>query len=461
MYQPNDFVRLDPTATAGVDPEEHQFRSKFYIDYARLIHSPGFRRLQGKTQLYPAKENDFFRTRLTHSIEVAQIAKSIANKLNFKFDLNIDTDLVQFSSLAHDIGHPPFGHQGEEALDNLMMKYGGFEGNAQTLRLLVRLEKKYKDFGLNLTSRTIASVLKYDQVIPATLANRKKYAAKKRTQLEPVKGYYETETEIVDKIKKNVLGRTKISAGTFKTIECQIMDVADDIAYSTYDLEDTLKAGFSNPFDIIFPKASIVKKIAAKISKKSEITISEEQISEVLLNVFKDYFPDILPATQDQIKGSFILGANIFYNTLKALATDGYIRNQFTSNLIDKFIAGVEFTKKRKVALSLVYLNEETRLTVEVLKHFNYEINILSPRLRIVAYRGKEIVEKIFHTLTEEENGYLLMPDDFRNSYLQALTKKEKLRVVCDFIAGMTDAYCIEYYARLTSENAETIFKPY
>jgi dGTPase len=124
------------------------YRTAWRIDYARLVHGPAFRRLQGKTQLFPG-ESDFFRNRLTHSLEVAQISKSIAIKLNYEHfrdatddDYRISTDLVEFAALAHDLGHPPFGHNGEAALDECMRTVGGFEGNAQTLRILARVEKK-------------------------------------------------------------------------------------------------------------------------------------------------------------------------------------------------------------------------------------------------------------------------------------------------------------------------------
>ena len=147
-----------------------------------MIHSPSFRRLQGKSQLFPEQETDFFRNRLTHSLEVAQIAKSIAIKLNNDLEndgdsYRIEPDIVEFAALAHDLGHPPFGHFGEEVLDEKMIDCGGFEGNAQTLRLLTRLEKRWiienttfgidkdgkdKRVGLDLTCRSIASILKYD-----------------------------------------------------------------------------------------------------------------------------------------------------------------------------------------------------------------------------------------------------------------------------------------------------------
>ena len=186
-------------------------RSPFRRDWSRLIHSASFRQLQGKTQLFPSDENDYFRNRLTHSLEVAQIATGIALGLNdreeFLQNKPIDIDIVYFAGLAHDLGHPPFGHNGEKALDTLMRDQGGFEGNAQTLRILTRLEKKetvefpvksptprlfdgHVDLrtGLNLTMRSLASILKYDELIPHS-----------RDHEKIRKGYYSTERDLVYK----------------------------------------------------------------------------------------------------------------------------------------------------------------------------------------------------------------------------------------------------------------------
>ena len=183
---PTGSVRLkEITADTGFPRES--YRSLWRRDYARLIHCPSFRRLQGKTQLFPGIETDFFRNRLTHSLEVAQIAKSIALKLNYNLKKReekpfIEPDVAEFAGLAHDLGHPPFGHFGEQALDEKMADFGGFEGNAQTLRILTRTEKRELGeindagndtrVGLNLTVRSIASVLKYDHVIPPTQEDR-------------------------------------------------------------------------------------------------------------------------------------------------------------------------------------------------------------------------------------------------------------------------------------------------
>jgi dGTPase len=196
LYPKNDSGRRAETRV-----KEGDGRSSFRRDWARLVHSPCFRRLQGKTQLFPSDENDFYRNRLTHSLEVAQIASGIAenfNKSDEYFRQNqIDIDIVYFAALAHDLGHPPFGHNGEKALDRLMARFGGFEGNAQTLRVIACLEKKETmtfprteeprpivdgedcRLGLNVTYRSLASVLKYDKQIPQITEDRKEDEQKK------------------------------------------------------------------------------------------------------------------------------------------------------------------------------------------------------------------------------------------------------------------------------------------
>ena len=262
LYRAADATRV---AKRGIKKggEAEPYRTEFRRDYQKLLHSPCFRRLQGKTQLFPSEENDFYRTRLTHSLEVAQVAKSIAIRLNstdpyFKKH-HVDTDLIEFAGLAHDIGHPPFGHNGEYILDTLMLDYRGFEGNAQTLRILPTIEQKAtiefppvapfaegQDIrrGLNLTYRSLASVLKYDRAIPENGDARRSADLAS----EPCKGYYSSEAPLVREIKKR-LGTRGVKR--FKTIECSIMDVADDIAYSTYDIEDAFAAGFLTPISIL------------------------------------------------------------------------------------------------------------------------------------------------------------------------------------------------------------------
>ena len=485
MYSSHDAQRVFET-------HEQDYRTAYRRDYARLIHSPSFRRLQGKTQLYPGIESDFFRNRLTHSLEVAQISKTIGNFINNNFlkdneRAQIDLDICEFAGVAHDLGHPPFGHQGEQALDECMANHGGFEGNAQTLRILSKLEKKEKletfdenqeyRYGLNLTYRSLASILKYDNEIPSLKDDRKVFQKN-----EPIKGYYGLEKDLVNTIKEKVAG--KKYKGIFKTVECQIMDIADDIAYSTYDLEDGFKAGFYHPTaffsypDNVF--INVAKKVEKALKKDKNIkkkTFSQEEVKEILLTVFSNVYNYesiglslardekgnqyiVIPKgiTQEAMLGNIV---NTISIGSKNVAEDGYIRNAFTSDLINGAINDVKFILNDKnPSLSEVFLEENSRIRVEVLKNFTYESQILSPRLKVAEYRGKEIVKEIFSVLSKGE-GWRLMPFDYQTIYHHFKSEDDRLRCICDYISGMTDKYAIEFYGRLKSENPETIFKPF
>lgn len=485
LYHQEDYAREEPIVGEALTPIGLATRNPFRRDYGRLIHSPAFRRLQGKTQLYPCAESDFFRNRLTHSLEVAQIAKSIALRINAnelaKHSPNskINTDLVEVAALAHDLGHPPFGHNGEAALDECMREFGGFEGNAQTLRILSRLEKKGVErtpfsgpgstdvrVGLNLTHRTLAAVLKYDQAIP--LENKKR-----KVPGELCKGYYDSEVELVSKIKKSVLGKSRYR-GDFKTVECRIMDFADDIAYSTYDLEDSLKAGFVTPLEILRDSLhddDLKKRIAAKVSKTIGNTYTPTDVLKVMANLS---FARRMPALKDLLNKLSGLGTQELqaaaiirftadnFEISQKIATDGYNRNYLTTSLVDRFIKGIEFTYNPSApAFSNVIMSRPVWEQVEVLKHFNFEKLIMSPKLKLVEYRGHEIVHTIFKALDDPKGGELLLPEDFKRLLSKARAKADKKRVICDFIAGMTDRYALEFYSRLKSETPQTIFKPH
>lgn len=450
LYSESDLNR-EHTETEELDLG----RSAFRRDYGRLLHSPSFRRLQGKTQLFPGHESDFFRNRLTHSLEVAQIAKGIAQKINNTVDdfskIPIDLDLVEFAGLAHDLGHPPFGHNGEKALDDCMKLYGGFEGNAQTLRILSKIEKKIqKDFegkmdgcgisekgddlrlGLNPTYRALASILKYDAMIPL---RRKKGSPLK-------KGFYASEKHLVERVKENV---SPVKYRDFKTIECQIMDIADDIAYSTYDLEDSMKGGFVHPLSLIakLKEESLVKKLHEKVKKEVSDVTREDVFSAVT---------DLFDSTAGKTINSYLES--------KLIASNGFMRTNFCSELIGGFIkkVNIRVLEGEEIKFSKIDVERETKIKIESLKHLNYLITIMSPRLKLVEYRGYGIVKSIFDAL-DSEDGYLLMPDDVQVMYQRLLDTDSKKRLICDFVSGMTDRYAIEFYGRLNSDGA-SIFKP-
>jgi dGTPase len=455
LYDEMDFER----PAKKLDAQHKEWRTHIKRDYGRIIHSASFRRQQGKTQVFPGHESDFFRNRLTHSLEVAQIAEGIADRLNivYRDELRgneIDGRLCAVAGLVHDIGHPPFGHNGERALDEQMLAFGGFEGNAQTLRILSRLDKKVKytdpvggddRAGLNLCYRTLASILKYDAVIPETREEGSKLK----------KGYYQSEQLLVEDIKEKVLRGKKLPSGEpFKTIECQIMDIADDIAYSVYDLEDSLKAGFLTPAAILASGDKLLETVVKAVSKQLAETVTKADILATFFEVFADVTPG--DEAEDIEPVQYFMQATQASNQY---CNDGYVRTEKSSGLVHEFINGVEFElNEEHPALSKVWLRPEVRKTVEILKQYTFNAIIYSSRVKLGEYRGTELVTDIFKALNAEK-GYLLMPDDVRERFLDATDEGTKARTICDFVAGMTDRYAVEFWARLRSDGAESMFK--
>ena len=451
--------------------------------------------MQGKTQLFPSDENDFYRNRLTHSLEVAQIASGIASNLNAFhafFQKNpIDVDLTYFAALAHDLGHPPFGHNGEKALDRLMTRYGGFEGNAQTLRIIARLEKKEtrsfprseepnpitnnedNRLGLNPTFRSLASVLKYDKMIPQIAEDRKESERKR-----PVKGYYFTEAALVKEIKQNVIGA---EPNDFKTIECGIMDVADDIAYSTYDLEDSFKAGFISPLKILAFDNAFKERVVKAVNEQLDKTYREEAkdkylttdgFDKIIVTTFEKIFtvsdalkaryPIDKPIGEDGIAELAIIASGQTSSASQSLCEDGYLRGEFTSKLVHEFMSAVKVVEVAGIPqLSKVYLDIETFKKVEMLKAISYMSIISAPRLKMAERRGGSIIKLIFRTLADEKEGRRLLPEDWAEVYFGFTGDEMRKRTICDFIANMTDRYCVEFYSRIVGLNPPSIHKPY
>ena len=491
LYNPGDrnrAVSISDEADSGATAK----RSAFRRDYGRLLHSPAFRRLQAKTQLFPSDESDYFRNRLTHSLEVAQVAKAIAAAINIDKNFRaicatpIDLDLVETISLAHDLGHPPFGHNGEEALDECMKDSGGFEGNAQTLRILSCLEKRDileaeannyqpivegvdKRVGLNLTYRTLAGVLKYDYQIPTERLG---------AYHGPIKGYYATEQDLVENIRTQVgyspeslQNETLKTNPSFRTIECSIMDIADDIAYSIYDLDDTFKAGFLDPITMLAGSRQIVEPIVETINRRIKKFYPDKldtpgntfSLSEIQSNLLKS-FPDVyrlegLAHQTLEVPEDLALAAEEVVRASKTIAANGYFRHGVTSSLMKQFLAGVEVLyEPSQPSLSRARLKIDTFKQVEVLKNYTFYATIMSPRMRVLAYRGKKVVKEIFHALRRKD-GWRLMPEDVRSVYDQ-VAEDQKKRVICDFVAGMTDRYAIEFHNRLHSTNRESFYSP-
>ena len=249
--------------------KENSIRSPYQRDRDRIIHSSSFRRLKHKTQVFVNTEGDHYRTRLTHSMEVSQISRTLARSLS------LNEDLCETLSLSHDLGHPPFGHAGEEVLNQCMKRHGGFDHNIQTLRIVTLLENKYyKFFGLNLTIETLDGLIKHNG---------------------PVKNL-----NLYNKILKKNLFKNKIIFHAFPSLEAQVVSISDDIAYNNHDLEDGLRAGLFTieKFNSIpFVSKLINKHVNNTKSFRREIIIN--QIVRELINVM---VVDVINTTNRNLK---------------------------------------------------------------------------------------------------------------------------------------------------------------
>ena len=251
----------------------NKYRTPFQRDRDRIIHSASFRRLKHKTQVFVNTDGDHFRTRITHSIEVAQIARSIARYLG------LNDDLAETVSLAHDLGHTPFGHAGEEALNECMEQYGGFDHNLQTLRIVMFLENKYLSFpGLNLTTETLSGLLKHNGPI---------------NNLEKL---------------DNILGirnfNKKINFDEYSSLESQIAAISDDIAYNNHDIQDGIKAAIFNLKDLL--EINFFKNIYDKYPKKFKYKNNEILIYQIIRDSINLMVKDIINNIQKNIKNQKI-----------------------------------------------------------------------------------------------------------------------------------------------------------
>jgi dGTPase len=251
----------DPARTRGrlIDEEESAFRSPFQRDRDRIIHSSAFRRLKHKTQVFVAHEGDYYRTRLTHSIEVAQVARTIAGALD------LDTDLTEAVALAHDLGHTPFGHAGEDTLAALMAPYGGFDHNAQALRIVTSLERHYAAFdGLNLTWETLEGLAKHNGPVTSALP----YAL------------------------ADVTAGQDLGLATHAGAEAQVAALSDDIAYNNHDLHDGLRAGLFTDDEIA--ELPIVGDCLAEVDRRYPDLDAKRRRHEALRRVFGVMVGDVI-----------------------------------------------------------------------------------------------------------------------------------------------------------------------
>ena len=263
-------------------------RSEFQRDRDRIIHSTAFRRLKHKTQVFVNTSGDHYRTRITHSLEVAQIARTLS-----KF-FNLNEDLCETLSLAHDLGHTPFGHAGEEALNSCMKKFGGFDHNIQTIRTVLFLENRYYEFkGLNLTFETLDGLIKHNG---------------------PVKKYKK-----LNKILGKDYFKNKLKFSLSPSLEAQIASISDDIAYNSHDLEDGLKSNLFKLEDL--EHIPVLRNVISKHKKKIKNFSMDLIIRQIIREIINEMVKDIITTTKKNIKNYEVKNLNDVYNCKKSLVS--------------------------------------------------------------------------------------------------------------------------------------------
>ena len=444
---------------------ESGFASSFSQDRARIIHSASFRRLQAKTQVLGLGDSDFYRTRLTHSMEVAQIGSGISESLRNKYN-NTPLEqwipslhLIEAICLAHDIGHPAFGHGGEIALNYCMQSYGGYEGNGQTLRIVSKLGEFNEEYGLDLTRRTILGLIKYPAVYQTVFNSdfNKIQDASDSLNLDaykPPKCIHQEENKILEwalkpfklgdierylsiskcehSLNKNLSNASDIKhyKTLYKSFDTSIMELADDIAYGIHDLED----------------AVALKLITKDIWNDDKIF---EKNSKSVHDILKDNLDDrafnILKLTSaEELRDLLFKG-------------EKNSRKHAISKLVRLLVQNISIEEDKQFEHPL--LSYQARLPSNIknilntLKDFVFKIVVKSPEVQLLEYKGQKIVLELFKVL--QANPERLLP---KNTYALYLESSNPNREICDYIAGMTDNYATKMYQKLFMPSVGSIF---
>ena len=433
-------------------PREKDHRPPFRRDRGRILHSAAFRCLQAKTQIHAVGENDFYRTRLTHSLEVAQIGSSLVSQLKFaesyvaiSDQLHIEkselqkqlkpllpsNDLIESLCFAHDIGHPPFGHGGEVALNYMMRNHGGFEGNAQTFRIITKLEPYTETAGMNLTRRAILGVVKYPNILdlsspqyaqlPHTESADPRYV--KISDWKPGKGLFRDDVTMFDWLLQNLSENDRTLFGSFqkvrsnpaeflktqfKSLDCSIMELADDIAYGVHDLEDAIVTG----------------------------VVNQHQWQEALAEL------KTIPSDW--------LAKNIEKVSQRLFSNHHFERKNAIGALVNFFITHVRWKVTGNFDEPLLRYNAELPQDViaalNVFKKFVWKYVIRHVETQRIEYKGQRILTEMFQIF--ESDPERLLPTNTANRWRNA-PEQGKKRIICDYIAGMSDAYALKVYHQL------------
>ena len=406
-------------------------RSAWQVDRSRIIHAAAFRRLQAKTQIMGIGLNDFYRTRLTHSLEVAQIGSGLLRHLKKQhpeFTNFPSGSLLETLCLAHDIGHPPFGHGGEIALNYMMREHGGFEGNAQTLRIVSKLEPYSNGYGMNLTRRTLLGFIKYPAFIDdlwhsiPPLSEQRSFI--KADHWRPAKGLYKDDKDVFDWIIDPLSNNDKALLSShykvdefrakthYKSIDSAIMELADDIAYAVHDLEDA---------------------IATEV-----LTLADWQNHALV---------------QLQELDSAWLTTHLSSITARLFSHHEYERKDAIGELVNTFIINAQLVVQNadfesEILQYTVSLPDEFAEILNVLKHFVFKRLIREPKMQQVEFKGQNLLIELFSAFASDP--MRLLPETTQEMWLNAHQQGDNaMRIICDYLSGMSDEYAYKTYQRL------------
>ncbi|MGH3898858.1 MAG: deoxyguanosinetriphosphate triphosphohydrolase [Pseudonocardiaceae bacterium] len=412
QYTEHDRARLlsEPAKRAALPGSGPERRSPFARDRARVLHSAALRRLAGKTQVVGPGEGDVSRTRLTHSLEVAQIGRGIGA------ELGCDPDVVETAGLAHDIGHPPFGHNGEQALNEVAAGCGGFEGNAQTLRILTRLEPKLLDpatgrgHGLNLTRASLDATVKYPWP---------------RRDATVKFGFYADDAAVFDWLREG-------AAEGVRCLEAQVMDWADDVAYSVHDVEDGILAGRISLDNLADP---VERALLAELSAKHFSVLPSA---------------DLEAAAEGLLKLPVLDALRHYDGSLRAQVT----LKELTSELVGRYASAVVSATRAYYGLdplgryrAHLVIPDRVAAEVALLKAVAWRFVMSDPRRLAVQTRERELVMQLCAALVHRAPQPLapaLLP-----AWHDARSDSGRLRVIVDQVAALTDAQAVRWHAKL------------
>jgi dGTPase len=405
LLNQNSFYNQFDIACPG-QREPDDYRTPFQKDRDRIIYSSAFRRLQAKTQVFLSGEFDFYRTRLTHSLEVAQIGRSICSFLQqtspFLSDsFLIDPDLVEAICLTHDIGHSPFGHAGERTLHQLMEQFGGFEGNAQSLRIITEtiypgLETRR---GMNPARAFVDGILKYKQLFIENPEAKNHFIYDEQSA---------SRAFVLGEVSPDQIS----DLNRFRSVECEIMDWADDTAYCLNDLVDSINAGFMR-----------LERVQRWADRKSfsghEANYADQVLSAIRENKAESRFSKKI--------GLFIRACSLAERSNPLSSTTNRYR---FSLLVDPVI----------------------RSEAEFYKQLSQDLVFDHAQLHQLERKGRVILEGIFEAFSESylnNSGVRLLPESFDRIISAAEDPRSRARIICDYIAGMTDGFATRTYKRL------------